>query len=145
MTGTVASIPLITASIMAKKLAEGAETLVFDVKCGQAAFMRTLDDARALAQSLIRVGRSLDRKMGAVITDMDQPVGRTAGNAVEVIEAIETLKGRGPADTRLLTVELTARMAVLSGVYGDLETARNELSLRIDDAATPRFVDVMSL
>ncbi|MDD4019370.1 MAG: thymidine phosphorylase, partial [Kiritimatiellae bacterium] len=101
VTGTVPSIPLITASIMAKKLAEGAEALVFDVKCGQAAFMRTLDDARALAQSLIRVGRSLDRKMGAVITDMDQPVGRTAGNAVEVIEAIETLKGGGPADTRL--------------------------------------------
>jgi len=133
VTGTVPSIPLITASIMAKKLAEGAETLVLDVKCGQAAFMRTLDDARALAQSLIRVGRSLDRKMGAVITDMDQPVGRTAGNAVEVIEAVETLKGGGPADTRLLTLELTARMAVLSGVYGDLETARGELSRRLDD------------
>ena len=133
VTGTVPSIPLITASIMAKKLAEGAEALVFDVKCGQAAFMRTLDDARTLAQSLIRVGRSLDRKMGAVITDMDQPVGRTAGNAVEVIEAIETLKGGGPADTRLLTVELTARMAVLSGVYGNLETARGELAGRLDD------------
>ncbi len=133
VTGTVPSIPLITASIMSKKLAEGAETLVLDVKCGPAAFMRTLDDARALAQSLIRVGQALGRKMGALITDMDQPLGRTAGNAVEVIEAIETLKGGGPADTRSLTLELTARMTVLSGVYADLETARRELSRRLDD------------
>ena len=83
VTGTVPSIPLITASIMSKKLAEGAETLVFDVKCGRAAFMRTPADALALAQSLIRVGQALGRKTGALITDMDQPLGRTAGNAVE--------------------------------------------------------------
>jgi pyrimidine-nucleoside phosphorylase len=139
VTGTVPSIPLITASIMSKKLAEGAETLVLDVKCGQAAFMRTVDDARALAQSLIHVGCALNRKMGALITDMDQPLGRTAGNAVEVIEAIETLKGGGPADTRLLTLELTARMTVLSGVHADLETARCDLSRRLDDG---RALDV---
>ena len=133
VTGTVPSIPLITASIMSKKLAEGAETLVLDVKCGQAAFMRTVGDARALAHSLIRVGQALNRKMGAIITDMDQPLGRTAGNAVEVIEAIETLKGGGPADTRLLTLELTARMTVLSGVHADRETAYRELAQRLDD------------
>jgi pyrimidine-nucleoside phosphorylase len=133
VTGTVPSIPLITASIMSKKLAEGAETLVFDVKCGLAAFMRTVDDARALAQSLIRVGRALGRKTAALITDMDQPLGRTAGNAVEVIEAIETLKGGGPADTRLLTLELTARMTVLGGVHADLEAARLDLARRLDD------------
>ncbi len=133
VTGTVPSIPLITASIMSKKLAEGAETLVLDVKCGQAAFMKTLDDARALAQSLIRVGRALNRKMGALITDMDQPLGRTAGNAVEVIEAIETLKGAGPADTRYLTIEFAALMTVLAGVHPDLEAARVELSRRLDD------------
>jgi pyrimidine-nucleoside phosphorylase len=133
VTGTVPSIPLITASIMSKKLAEGADTLVLDVKCGQAAFMRTKEDARALAQSLIRVGRALNRKMGALITDMDQPLGRTAGNAVEVIEAIETLKGLGPADTRFLTVEFTALMTVLAGVHPDLETARRELVRRLDD------------
>lgn len=133
VTGTVPSIPLITASIMAKKLAEGAETLVFDVKCGRAAFMATRDDARALAQSMFRAGRALGRKMGAVITDMDQPLGRTAGNAVEVAEAIETLRGGGPADTRLLTIELTALMCERSGVIADRETARHELAARLDD------------
>ena len=133
VTGTVPSIPLITASIMSKKLAEGAETLVFDVKCGRAAFMRTPGDAHALAQSLIRVGRALNRKTGALITDMDQPLGRTAGNAVEVIEAIETLKGGGPADTRHLTIELTARMTVLGGLHADLETARSALAKHLDD------------
>ena len=133
VTGTVPSVPLITASIMSKKLAEGAETLVLDVKCGQAAFMKTADDARALAQSLIRVGRALGRKMGALITDMDQPLGRTAGNAVEVIEAIETLKGAGPADTRFLAIEFTALMTVLAGVHPDLQSARRELAQRLGD------------
>ena len=133
VTGTVPSIPLITASIMSKKLAEGAETLVFDVKCGRAAFMQTPENAHALAQSLLRVGRALGRKTGALITDMDQPLGRTAGNAVEVIEAITTLKGYGPEDTRQLTIELTARMTVLGGVHADLETARCELEKHLDD------------
>jgi pyrimidine-nucleoside phosphorylase len=132
VTGTVPSIPLITASIMSKKLAEGAETLVFDVKCGGAAFMRSRDDARALAQSLSRVGRALGRKTGALITDMDQPLGRTAGNAVEVAEAIETLTGAGPGDTRLLTLELTALMTVLGGVHPDLPTARRDLAGLLD-------------
>ena len=133
VTGTVPNIPLITASIMSKKLAEGAETLVFDVKCGLAAFMQTPENARALAQSLLRVGRALGRKTGALITDMDQPLGRTAGNAVEVIEAITTLKGYGPEDTRQLTIELTAQMTVLGGVHADLETARCDLAQRLDD------------
>ena len=135
VTGTVPSIPLITASIMSKKLAEGAETLVFDVKCGRAAFMKTRADAEALAESLIRVGQSLGRKTGALITNMDQPLGRTAGNALEVIEAIETLKGAGPADTRLLTIELTALMTTLSGVHADMETARKELASLLDNGA----------
>ncbi len=133
VTGTVPSIPLITASIMSKKLAEGADTLVFDVKCGRAAFMRTPDDARRLAQGLLRVGRALSRKTGALITDMEQPLGRTAGNAVEVAEAIETLKGGGPTDTRLLTVELAALMCELAGVTADRVTARRELAARLDD------------
>lgn len=135
VTGTVPSIPLITASIMSKKLAEGAETLVFDVKCGRAAFMKTRVDAQALADSLIRVGQSLGRKTGALITNMDQPLGRTAGNALEVIEAIETLKGAGPDDTRLLTIELTALMTTLSGVHSDMDTARNELATLLDNGA----------
>ena len=155
VTGTVPSIPLITASIMSKKLAEGAETLVFDVKCGRAAFMRSRDDARALAQSLSRVGRDLGRKTGALITDMDQPLGRSAGNAAEVAEAVETLKGGGPADSRLLTLELTALMTVLGGIHADPETARRELTRLLDGSVAldvfrrmvvahggdPRFID----
>jgi len=139
VTGTVPSIPLITASIMSKKLAEGAETLVFDVKCGRGAFMQTQANARLLAQSLTRVGRALNRKTVALITDMEQPLGRTAGNVVEVREAIETLKGGGPADTRYLTIELTAQMTVLGGTHPDLATARAELARRLDDG---RALDV---
>ena len=135
VTGTVPSIPLITASIMSKKLAEGAESLVFDVKCGTAAFMQTPEKARALAESLTRVGRQLGRKTDALITDMNQPLGRTIGNALEVSEAIETLKGRGPDDTRLLTIELTARMAVLSALYPTLESAREALARKLDDGS----------
>jgi len=133
VTGTVPSIPLITASIMSKKLAEGAETLVFDVKCGRAAFMRTYAEAQALAESLTRVGRALNRKTAAIITDMNQPLGRAVGNAVEVAEAVETLRGIGPSDTRLLTIELTAHMTVLGGVYPDMETARLKLASLLDD------------
>jgi pyrimidine-nucleoside phosphorylase/thymidine phosphorylase len=135
VTGTVPSIPLITASIMAKKLAEGAETLVFDVKCGRAAFMATRDDARALARSLLRVGRALGRRMGALVTDMDQPLGRAVGNAVEVAEAVETLRGGGPADTRALTVELTAIMCLKAGAGAgtSMPLLRRDLAARLDD------------
>ncbi len=135
VTGTVPSVPLITASIMSKKLAEGAQTLVFDVKCGRAAFMRTPEDARKLADSLCRVGRALGRKTDALITDMNRPLGRTAGNAVEVREAVETLRGAGPQDTRDLTVELTARMAVTAGTYPDLEQAKVALYAKLDDGS----------
>ncbi len=133
VTGTVPSIPLITASIMSKKLAEGADTLVFDVKCGRAAFMRTREDARTLSQSLLRVGRALGRRTGVLLTDMEQPLGRAVGNAVEVAEAVETLHGRGPADTRLLTIELTALMCERSGAFPDRASARRELAARLDD------------
>jgi len=139
VTGTVPSIPLITASIMSKKLAEGADTLVFDVKCGRAAFMQTRAQAQALADSLTRVGRALNRKTAAVLTDMNQPLGRAVGNAVEVAEAIETLQGAGPPDTRLLTIELAAHMTTLSAVHPDLQTARNALAARLDDG---RALDV---
>jgi pyrimidine-nucleoside phosphorylase len=133
VTGTVPSIPLITASIMSKKLAEGADVLVFDVKCGRAAFMRTPQQAQALAESLTRVGRALGRKTAAVITDMNRPLGRAVGNALEVAEAIETLRGGGPPDTRQLTIELTAHMTTLSGIHPDLETARGGLAKLLDN------------
>ena len=133
VTATVPSIPLITASIMSKKLAEGAATLVFDVKCGRGAFMRTREQAHALAASLLDTGRAMGRRVAALITDMEQPLGRTAGNAVEVAEAIEVLQGRGPADVRALTLALTAQMTLLAGVHADAATAARELAARLDD------------
>ncbi len=114
VTGTVPSIPLITASIMSKKLAEGAETLVFDVKYGRAAFMKSKADAQRLLESLVSTGRRMSRKCAALLTCMDAPHGKSAGNAVEVAEAVETLKNAGPADTRRLTLALAAEMVSLA-------------------------------
>ena len=135
VTATVPSLGLITASIMSKKLAEGAQTLVFDVKCGRGAFMPGPDAARALAESLLAVGRRLGRRVAALVTDMEQPLGRSAGNAVEVREALDVLRGHGPPDTRELTLELTAWMAVLSGVDADLDAARQRLATLLDNGA----------
>ena len=133
VTATVPSVPLITASIMSKKLAEGASILVFDVKCGRGAFMRARKQAQQLAASLLDTGRAMGRRVSALITDMEQPLGRAAGNAVEVAEAIEVLQGRGPADVRALTLALTAQMTLLAGVHADAATAARELSARLDD------------
>ena len=116
VTGTVESIPLITASIMSKKFAEGAQALVFDVKCGSGAFMKTRGDARALADSLVRTGQGLGRKVVAVLSDMDQPLGRKIGNFLEVEEIIDCLRGRGPADVVDLTIRLVAWMLVAGGI-----------------------------
>jgi pyrimidine-nucleoside phosphorylase len=145
VTGTVPSIPLITASIMSKKLAEGAATLVFDVKCGRGAFMRTLEDARGLAASLIRTGAALDRRMAALITDMDRPLGASIGNALEVREAIEVLRGSGPQVVRDLTIELVAHMAVLSDVQPTLVHARGTLARLLDKGqALDRFARMIT-
>lgn len=126
VTGTVPSIPLITASIMCKKLAEGLDALVLDVKCGRGAFMRRPQDARALAQSMVRVGKAMGRRVAAFITDMNQPLGRTAGNAVEVIEAVESLRGCGPPDLVELTLVFAAEMVVLGGLEKDRHRARKK-------------------
>jgi pyrimidine-nucleoside phosphorylase len=131
----VESIPLITASIMSKKFAEGAQCLVFDVKCGSGAFMKTPERAAELAVSLVRTGAGLGRRTRAVISDMDQVLGRTAGNFLEVREAIDCLHGRGPADLMQLTLRLTAHMLVLGGICPDLTAAEELCRARLADGS----------
>ena len=116
VTGTVESIPLISASIMSKKIAEGIGALVLDVKTGTGAFMKTLDDSRALARSLVSIGLASGVRTEALITRMDAPLGRMVGNASEIVESIDVLKGNGPADLEELSVLLAARMLVTSGL-----------------------------
>ena len=127
VTGTVASIPLITASIMCKKLAEGLDALVLDVKCGKGAFMRTHKDARALALSMVRVGKAMNKRMAALITDMNQPLGRTAGNALEILESIETLHGKGPKDLTDLTLAFAEEMLIQGKLTTSRAKARKQL------------------
>ncbi len=119
VTATVESIPLISASIMSKKIAEGIGGLVLDVKTGSGAFMKTLDDSRALARSLVAIGEASGVRCEALITRMDAPLGTQVGNAAEVIECLEILKGRGPDDTRDLSVLLAVRMLVVAGIETD--------------------------
>lgn len=132
VTGTVESVPLIASSIMSKKLAEGIEALVLDVKVGSGAFMKTAARARELARTLLSVGRVAGKRVTAFITNMDQPLGRYAGNALEVREAIATLRGQGSPDVRELTLALTAEMLVLAGVARDEAAARVRLIKAIE-------------
>jgi len=133
VTGTVESVPLITASIMSKKFAEGAEALVFDVKCGSGAFMKNREQARELAESLVSTGRRLGRKVVAVITDMDQPLGRAVGNFIEVEESIDCLHGRGPADIVELTCRLVGWMLVLAGKAPSPADGQSQAARRLSD------------
>jgi pyrimidine-nucleoside phosphorylase len=144
VTATVESIPLISASIMSKKLAAGIDGLVLDVKVGAGAFMKTPADARALAGSLIGIGRSMGKKVTALLTAMEEPLGRAVGNALEVVEAIELLRGGGPADLREVTVALTAEMLLLAGAAGDLPAARRAVEGAIrDGSGLARLVEIV--
>jgi len=116
VTGTVESIPLITSSILSKKLAEGIDALVLDVKVGRGAFMKTEADARELARCLVRVGTLAGKRVSALLTDMNAPIGYTIGNALETAEALEVLHGEGPDDLRELTYELAGEMLRAAGV-----------------------------
>lgn len=127
VTATVPSIPLIISSIMSKKLAEGLDGLVLDVKCGRGAFMKTREDARALAEGLVRVGRAMNKRVTALITAMDQPLGRSVGNALEIMESVDILKGQGPADSTELTLLLAAEMLVVAGVTSTPEAGLTEV------------------
>jgi pyrimidine-nucleoside phosphorylase len=119
VTGTVESLPLITASIMSKKLAMGASALILDVKTGSGAFMRNYQDSKALAQSLVAAAAGSGTRVEALITDMDRPLGIAAGNANEIIETIECVKGRGPADVMEVTRAQAVRILVMSGRFDD--------------------------
>jgi pyrimidine-nucleoside phosphorylase len=140
VTATVPSIPLIVSSIMSKKLAEGIDGLVLDVKCGRGAFMKTRVEARALAEGLVGVGRAMGKKVAVLITAMDQPLGRSVGNALEMIESLDILRGKGPADSTELTLVLGAEMLVLAGVAQTVEAAAPVLRAKLESGeALERF------
>lgn len=135
VTGTVPSIPLIVSSIMSKKLASGADIIVLDVKCGSGAFMKTLDDAKKLAEGLTRVGRLAGKKCAAVITDMDQPLGSAVGNALEVKEAIAVLKGEKQGDLLELCLSIGSLMLAEAGMAQSVEQGRERLLGAIADGS----------
>lgn len=135
VTATVDNMSLIASSIMSKKLAAGADAIVLDVKTGSGAFMKEEEDARALAEEMVRIGRNAGRKTISVISDMDQPLGYAVGNALEVKEAIDTLNGKGPSDFLELCLTLGSQMLIAGEKAGDSEKAKQMLRQAIDDGS----------
>jgi len=144
-TATVESVPLIASSILSKKLAEGIDALVLDVKVGRGAFMKTLPEARLLARTLIDLCRAMGRPCSALLTAMDAPLGFAVGNAVEVAESIEVLRGRGPEDVRELTLRLGVEMLLLGEAAPDVPSARQRLETALaDGSALRRFAQIVA-
>jgi len=135
VTATVESVPLIASSIMSKKLAEGVDALVLDVKVGSGAFMKKQVDARRLAQMMVGIGRRMDKRVQALITDMSQPLGYAVGNALEVMEASQTLQNAGPNDLTKLSIELAARMIFLGKKAASLDEARRLAEEKLVDGS----------
>lgn len=144
VTGTVESIPLLSSSIMSKKLAEGSDALVLDVKCGSGAFMKDFEGARALAESMVSIGAHAGMRTEAVVTDMSAPLGVAVGNTIEIIECLETLKGGGPDDVLAIVRRIGARMLVLAGAQPDGAAADAAVSRALESgAALERFRQVI--
>ncbi len=139
VTATVDSIPLIASSIMSKKLAAGSHTIVLDVKCGSGAFMKTPADAEALAEEMVKIGKNNGRKISAIITDMNTPLGKNIGNSLEVIEAIEVLRGNGPEDLRHVAKALAAEIVALSKNIKPEEASELVDRAIADDSAFEKF------
>ncbi len=145
VTATVESVPLIASSIMSKKIAAGSDCILLDVKTGGGAFMKTLPEAETLAREMVRIGKNVGRRTVALITDMDRPLGRAVGNALEIIEVCETLQGRGPADLTAECVELAANMVVLGGRASGVEAARETVRQALQNgAAFEKFCEMIA-
>ena len=143
-TGTVPSIPLISSSIMSKKLAEGLDALVLDVKVGRGAFMKNIDDARVLAETMVGIGNGRGTTVAAVLTDMTQPLGREIGNASEIAESVEVLRGEGPDDLTEITYRLGEDMLLMGGITGDRDDARSRLEKTVSSGtAFEKLVEVV--
>lgn len=133
VTGTIESEGMIVASIMSKKLASGADHIVLDVKVGKGAFMKDLESARSLANAMVKIGKMANRDTVATLTNMNQPLGNAVGNSLEVIEAIETLKGNGPTDFTELCLELTAEILLVTGITDNIDKAKEMAQETIDN------------